>query len=39
MENDLWEKGGGRWQRNFTEGADPEYEEQILRPGNLLSVT
>ena len=30
MENDLWEKGADWWQRNFTEGADPEYEEQIL---------
>ena len=30
MENDLWEKGAAWWQRNFTEGADAEYEEQIL---------
>ncbi len=30
MENDLWEKGAAWWQKNFTEGADPEYEEQIL---------
>jgi SAM-dependent methyltransferase len=30
MENGLWEKGADWWQRNFTEGADPEYEEQIL---------
>ena len=30
MENDLWEKGAGWWQQNFTEGADAEYEEQIL---------
>lgn len=30
MENDLWEKGAAWWQRNYTEGADPEYEEQIL---------
>ena len=30
MENDLWEKGAAWWQLNFTEGADPEYEEQIL---------
>ena len=30
MENDLWEKGAGWWQANFTEGADAEYEEQIL---------
>jgi SAM-dependent methyltransferase len=30
MENDLWEKGAAWWQRNFTEGADSEYEQQIL---------
>jgi len=30
MENELWEKGADWWQRNFTEGADAEYEEQIL---------
>jgi SAM-dependent methyltransferase len=30
MENDLWEKAAHWWQLNFTEGADPEYEEQIL---------
>jgi len=30
MENDLWEKGAAWWQTNFTEGADAEYEEQIL---------
>ena len=30
MENDLWEQGAAWWQRNFTEGADAEYEEQIL---------
>jgi SAM-dependent methyltransferase len=30
MENDLWEKGADWWQTNFTEGADAEYEEQIL---------
>jgi SAM-dependent methyltransferase len=30
MESDLWEQGAGWWQRNFTDGADPEYEEQIL---------
>ncbi|MGB7052557.1 MAG: class I SAM-dependent methyltransferase [Acidimicrobiales bacterium] len=30
MENGLWEKGADWWQRNFTDGADPEYEEQIL---------
>jgi SAM-dependent methyltransferase len=27
---DLWEKQAGWWQREFTEGADPEYTEQIL---------
>jgi ubiquinone/menaquinone biosynthesis C-methylase UbiE len=26
----LWEEHAGWWQREFTEGADPEYEEQIL---------
>ena len=25
-----WEEHAGWWQREFTEGADPEYEEQIL---------
>jgi len=30
MEPDLWEQGASWWQRHFTEGADPEYEEQIL---------
>lgn len=25
-----WERGAGWWQREFTDGADPEYEEQIL---------
>ena len=27
---DLWEAHAGWWQDGFTEGADPEYEEQIL---------
>ena len=27
---DLWEDNAGWWQDSFTEGADPEYEEQIL---------
>ncbi len=27
---DLWEDNAGWWQREFTDGADPEYEEQIL---------
>jgi SAM-dependent methyltransferase len=29
-DDDLWESVAGWWQDNFTEGADPEYEEQIL---------
>lgn len=28
--DDLWEKNAGWWQQGFTEGADPEYVEQIL---------
>jgi ubiquinone/menaquinone biosynthesis C-methylase UbiE len=28
--DDLWEAHAGWWQRQFTDGADPEYEEQIL---------
>ncbi|MEA3018899.1 MAG: hypothetical protein QOI47_423 [Actinomycetota bacterium] len=27
---DLWETNAGWWQEGFTDGADPEYEEQIL---------
>ncbi len=27
---DLWERHAAWWQAGFTEGADPEYEEQIL---------
>jgi SAM-dependent methyltransferase len=27
---DSWDTHAGWWQRNFTYGADPEYEEQIL---------
>jgi SAM-dependent methyltransferase len=27
---DAWERHAGWWQASFTEGADPEYEEQIL---------
>lgn len=27
---ELWETNAGWWQREFTAGADPEYEEQIL---------
>ena len=29
-DDDLWESHAGWWQDGFTEGADPEYEEQIL---------
>ena len=28
--DDLWEQHADWWQREFTDGADPEYEEQIL---------
>lgn len=28
--DDLWEAHAGWWQGGFTDGADPEYEEQIL---------
>src|SRR4029079_799284 len=27
---DLWEEHAGWWQDGFTDGVDPEYEEQIL---------
>jgi len=27
---ELWETHAKWWQDNFSEGADPEYEEQIL---------
>jgi SAM-dependent methyltransferase len=27
---ETWEQHAGWWQREFTDGADPEYEEQIL---------
>ena len=30
MTDDAWEQHAGWWQREFTDGADPEYEEQIL---------
>ncbi len=30
QEHDPWEKHAGWWQDGFTEGADPEYVEQIL---------
>jgi SAM-dependent methyltransferase len=29
-EEDAWERHAGWWQEGFTDGADPEYEEQIL---------
>ena len=29
-DRDLWERNAGWWQDGFTEGADAEYEEQIL---------
>jgi SAM-dependent methyltransferase len=29
-DTDLWEAHAGWWQDGFSEGADPEYEEQIL---------
>jgi SAM-dependent methyltransferase len=28
--DELWEHNAGWWQDGFTQGADPEYEEQIL---------
>ncbi len=28
--DDLWESHAGWWQAGFSDGADPEYEEQIL---------
>ena len=30
MTDDAWETHAGWWQDQFTDGADPEYEEQIL---------
>ena len=29
-DGDLWERNAEWWQEGFTDGADPEYEEQIL---------
>ena len=29
-EDQLWEQNATWWQEGFTEGEDPEYEEQIL---------
>jgi SAM-dependent methyltransferase len=30
LESDHWERNAGWWQEGFTDGADAEYEEQIL---------
>ena len=30
MSDNAWETHAGWWQENFTDGADPEYEEQML---------
>lgn len=30
LSNELWEQHADWWQREFTEGVDPEYTEQIL---------
>src|SRR5262245_2214106 len=30
MAGEEWEHNAGWWQEHFTDGADPEYEEQIL---------
>ena len=30
MNDDTWERHADWWQESFTDGADPEYEEQIL---------
>ena len=30
MSDDLWERHADWWQHGFTDGVDPEYEEQIL---------
>jgi ubiquinone/menaquinone biosynthesis C-methylase UbiE len=48
MTNQVWENVASWWQEKFTDGADPEYEEQILplvqeelealRPVRLLDV-
>ena len=29
-DDDLWERNAGWWQEGFTDGADAEYEEQIV---------
>ena len=30
LSSSLWERHSAWWQEAFTEGADPEYEEQVL---------
>ena len=30
MSGAAWDQHAGWWQQHFTDGADPEYEEQIL---------
>src|SRR3954447_18389962 len=30
LDAELWDRHAGWWQEGFTDGADPEYEEQIL---------
>ena len=30
VNNELWEEHADWWIEGFTDGADPEYEEQIL---------
>jgi len=30
LSSELWESHAGWWQREFTEGADPEYTDQII---------
>ena len=30
MDDELWERHAAWWQEGFTDGADAEYEEQIL---------
>jgi hypothetical protein len=30
VSDDLWERNAAWWITGFTDGADPEYEEQIL---------
>src|SRR5438552_1838644 len=41
MTDDLWEQHTDWWVRGFTEGADPEYVEQIvpLAAENLVGAT